>query len=162
MARITEQQAGGRNVLALLDTIAYAEGTDNGRQETKDDGYDVLVGGKLFADYSKHPNVLVKLNAKLSSTAAGRYQILNRFWKHYQKQLSLPDFGPESQDLYAIQQFKERGALGRIQAGEFEKAIIRISNIWASLPGAGYGQHEYSMDALRDVYMRAGGTLAEP
>ena len=30
---------------AFLDMIAYSEGTDNGRQPTKDRGYDVIVGG---------------------------------------------------------------------------------------------------------------------
>ena len=160
MARISEQASGGRNVLAFLDMLAYSEGTDNGRQPTKDEGYDVLVGGQLFSDYSKHPNKLVHLNASLSSTAAGRYQILARFWRVYQQRLHLPDFGPVSQDLYAINQLKEQGAYGRIQAGEFEKAVLRVKNIWASLPGAGYNQHEQSMDVLRDVYLKAGGTIA--
>lgn len=159
MARISEQDAGGRNVLAFLDMLAYSEGTDNGRQPTNDDGYDVLVGGQLFSGYAQHPNRLVRLSSTLSSTAAGRYQILNRFWKIYQPRLTLPDFGPISQDLYAINQLKEQGAYGRIQAGEFEKAVLRVKNIWASLPGAGYNQHEQKMDTLRDVYLRAGGTI---
>lgn len=160
MARLSEKEAGGRNVLAFLDMLAYSEGTDNGRQPTKAAGYDVLVGGQLFSDYSRHPNKLVRLNSNLASTAAGRYQILHRYWKVYQPRLKLPDFGPISQDLYAINQLKEQGAYGRIRAGEFEKTVLRVKNIWASLPGAGYGQHEQKMDVLRDVYLRAGGTLA--
>src|SRR5690606_32069584 len=98
------------------------------------------------------------LNAKLSSTAAGRYQILYRFWRHYQPLLELPDFGPISQDLYAIQQLKEQGAYGRIQAGEFEKAVLRCNDIWASLPGSPYGQHTYSMDEMKAIYVMNGGT----
>ena len=35
------------------------EGTDNGRQKTRNHGYDVIVGGKLFTDYSDHPRKLV-------------------------------------------------------------------------------------------------------
>ena len=27
------------------------EGTDNGRQKTRNHGYDVIVGGELFTDY---------------------------------------------------------------------------------------------------------------
>lgn len=158
MTRITPEQAGGQNVCALLDAIAFTEGTDNNRQPTRDDGYDVVVGGGLFTDYSRHPNRLVRLNAKLSSTACGRYQILFRQWAIYQKRLSLPDFSPISQDLYAINQFKEQGALGRIQAGEFEKAVLRINNIWASLPGSPYGQHTYSMDEVKGIYVMHGGT----
>ena len=31
--------------------LAWSEGTDNGRQKTRNHGYDVIVGGELFADY---------------------------------------------------------------------------------------------------------------
>lgn len=161
MARLSEQEAGGRNILAFLDMLAVSEGTDDGRQPTKDNGYDVLVGGQLFTDYSEHPNVLVSLSAKLSSTAAGRYQILYRYWRHYRALLRLPDFGPRSQDRYAIQQLKERRAIADIQAGRFGEAVAKVSNIWASLPGAGYGQHEQKIERLREAYVRAGGVLAE-
>jgi len=160
MARVSEKEAGGRNVLAFLDMLAVSEGTDDHRQPTKDDGYDVLVGGKLFAGYDDHPNVLVKLNASLSSTAAGRYQILYRYWPHYKALLQLPDFGPLSQDRYAVQQLKERRAIADIQAGRFDEAVSKVRNIWASLPGAGYQQHEQSIDRLRAAYVAAGGTLS--
>lgn len=157
MARISASEAGGSNVLAFLDTIAFTEGTDNNRQPTKDDGYDVIVGGKLFTDYRDHPNVLVKLNDKLSSTAAGRYQILYRFWTVYKKQLKLPDFSPRSQDLYAVQQLKERKAIPLLLAGEFEKAVLACNNIWASLPGSPYGQHTYAMSEAKAIYIMRGG-----
>ena len=38
-------------------------------------GYDVIVGGELFTDYSDHPHELVTLNPKLKSTGAGRYRL---------------------------------------------------------------------------------------
>lgn len=50
--------------------VAWSEGTDNGRQPTRNHGYDVIVGGELFTDYSDHPRKLVTLNPKLKSTAA--------------------------------------------------------------------------------------------
>ena len=40
---------------AFLDMLAWSEGTDNGRQKTRNHGYDVIVGGELFTDYSDHP-----------------------------------------------------------------------------------------------------------
>ena len=40
-------------------------------------------------------------------------------------------------------QIKERGALPMIDRGDIRQAIDRCSNIWASLPGAGYGQFEH-------------------
>ena len=61
---------------AFLDMLAWSEGTDNGRQKTRNHGYDVIVGGELFTDYSDHPRKLVTLNPKLKSTGAGRYQLL--------------------------------------------------------------------------------------
>ena len=32
---------------AFLDMLAWSEGTDNGRQKTRNHGYDVIVGGEL-------------------------------------------------------------------------------------------------------------------
>ena len=64
------------------------------------------------------------------------------------KQLGLKDFSPKSQDAVALQQIKERGALPMIDRGDIRQAIDRCSNIWASLPGAGYGQFERRADSL--------------
>ena len=114
-------------------------GIDNGRQKTRNHGYDVIVGGELFTDYLITPRKLVTLNPKLKSTGAGRYQLFP---------LRMPtarsnDFSPKSQDAVALQQIKERGALPMIDRGDIRQAIDRCSNIWASLPGAGYGQFEH-------------------
>ena len=57
--------------------LAWSEGTDNGRQETRNHGYDVIVG-ELFTGLD-HPRKLVTLNPKLKSTGAGRYQLLSRY-----------------------------------------------------------------------------------
>lgn len=161
MAVITPQQAGGKNVVAFLDMIAFSEGTDNGRQRTNDHGYDVLVGGGLFTGYADHPRKLVALpKLGIKSTAAGRYQLLSRYYDAYKKTLGLKDFSPLSQDLIAIQQIRERKALQLIQAGQFEQAVRQVRNIWASLPGAGYGQHEHKLDNLLAAYRKAGGTVA--
>ena len=35
---------------AFLDMLAWSE-IDNGRQKTRNHGYDVIVGGELFTDY---------------------------------------------------------------------------------------------------------------
>ena len=35
---------------AFLDMLAWSEGTDNGRQKTRNHGCDVIVGGELFTD----------------------------------------------------------------------------------------------------------------
>ena len=53
-----------------VDMLAWSEGTDNGRQKTRNHGYDVIVGGELFTDYSDHPRKLVTLNPKPSNQQA--------------------------------------------------------------------------------------------
>jgi lysozyme len=147
---------------AFLDMLAWSEGTDKPGQPTKNHGYDVIVGGSLFTDYSDHPRKLVTLSPKLKSTAAGRYQLLSKWWDAYRKQLGLKDFSPASQDAVALQQIKERGALPLIDNGDIRQAIDRCSNIWASLPGAGYGQFEHKADNLIAKFKEAGGKLNEP
>ena len=54
---------------AFLDTLAWSEGTDNGRQKTRNHGYDVIAGGELFTDYSDHPRKLVTLNPNSNQQA---------------------------------------------------------------------------------------------
>ena len=69
---------------------------------------------------------------------------------------------PKSQDAVALQQIKERGALPMIDRGDIRQAIDRCSNIWASLPGAGYGQFEHKAYAsLIAKFKEAGGTVRE-
>ena len=145
-----------KNIKAFLDMIAFSEGTYG----HGDNGYNVIVGGGLFNGYSGHPRKLVDLGHGLKSTAAGRYQLLARYYDAYKKQLKLKDFSPRSQDLIAIQQIRERKALDDISAGRITTAIIKCHNIWASFPGAGYGQHENSMVKLLDFYEQAGGGFA--
>jgi len=161
MARISAAQAGGVNVLAFLDMLAWSEGTDHPRQRTLDQGYDVIVGGALFEGYADHPRKLVPLpRLGIKSTAAGRYQLLSRYYDAYKQTLGLRDFSPLSQDLIALQQIRERRALPDIQAGRIPEAIEKCRNIWASLPGAGYGQHEHKLESLIAHYLAAGGVLA--
>jgi muramidase (phage lysozyme) len=159
MARIDAAAAGGQNVYAFLDMLAWSEFTS--RIAGSDDGYNVIVGGDLFDSYADHPRKSVWIKRfNVWSTAAGRYQLLSRYYDAYKKQLWLPDFSPVSQDKIAIQQIRERGALPDIKAGRIEIAISKCRNIWASLPGAGYGQHENTLDSLLDAYRRAGGVIA--
>lgn len=163
MARISVAQAGNKNRIAFLDMIAHSEGTA-ADPVTQDDGYDVLVtgekGSQRFDSYADHPDVLVTINNKgLKSTAAGRYQLLYRFWLPYKTMLKLPDFSPVSQDLVALQQIRERHALQSIDDGKFADAVKACANIWASLPGNSYGQHENDVNVLQVAYVAAGGVV---
>ena len=112
---------------AFLDMLAWSEGTDNGRQKTRNHGYDVIVGGELLL--ITPITLAVTLNPKLKSTSAGRYR-LSRWWDAYRKQLGLKDFSPKSQDAVALQQIKERGALPMIdRGGDIRQAIDRCTAI---------------------------------
>lgn len=147
-----------KNLKAFLDMIAWSEGTSSSKY-TKNKGYDVIVGGidspNVFTDYRDHPNILVTVNSKgLKSTAAGRYQLLNRYWVVYKKQLGLKDFSPDSQDAVAIQQIRERKALNDIENGDIDEAIRKCSNIWASLPGNSYGQFQHKISDLLVQYKK--------
>jgi muramidase (phage lysozyme) len=143
------------NRRAFLAAIAVSEGTEH----LGDHGYDCLVGGSLFQNYDDHPRKVVILSKKLSSTAAGRYQILSRIYDFYKKSLKLPDFSPDSQDKIALQLIKECKALNDIDAGRFDEAVTKCKSRWASLPGAGYGQHENKLEDLRLAYRQAGGEI---
>lgn len=144
------------NLKAFLDMIAESEGTKG----KGDDGYNVLVGGSLFNGYTDHPRKVIWICQGLASTAAGRYQLLSRYYDAYKKQLGLTDFSPASQDAIAIQQIKERHALEDIEHGYIAVAINKVKNIWASLPNAGYNQHENNINDLISSYTKFGGTLA--
>lgn len=161
--RLPESKIGGvvRNRQAFMGMIPISElGPE--LIKVSDEGYNVLVGSTakkpiIFRDYSDHPNVL---NKALNSTAAGPYQILYKFWPHYKALLKLPDFGPISQDLYCLQQLKERRALDDIDAGRIREAIAKTNNIWASFTGSPYGQHTHPIDYLVSAFETSGGTVA--
>jgi muramidase (phage lysozyme) len=155
------------NLHAFLDMIAFSELGPELLAES-DNGYDVVVGSRpghvqLFAPYDDHPwqRVTLTIHGKLViSTAAGRYQILGRYFDTYRMQLGLPDFGHDAQDLIAIQMIRECHAMQDIEDGAFAVAVGKCRSRWASLPGAGYGQHEQQLADLTAAYTAAGGALA--
>lgn len=156
------------NQAAFLDMLAASEGTSTS-PATRNSGYDVIVTGidgkpEIFTDYSNHPFAsgrkpkTINKNG-LQSTASGRYQFLVHDWSHYRSQLGLPDFGPASQDRWALQLIREQRALDDIDAGRFAAAVAKCRNLWASLPGAGYQQRENKLAMLQAAYLNAGGKL---
>jgi muramidase (phage lysozyme) len=147
------------NRKAFLDMLAWSEGTST--IPGSDNGYNVLVGATpahplLFESYADHPRIY---NPDLDSTAAGRYQLLARYFDPYKQLLNLPDFSPASQDAIALRQITERRALTDVDAGNVSLAILKCSTIWASLPGAPYGQRQHKLSELQAVYLKASGTL---
>jgi len=155
-----------RNLKAFLDMLAWSElGSEILAQS--ENGYNVLAGSLpgmviTFSSYSRHPGVLVDMDGKpggLESTAAGRYQILGKTWRDYRELLGLKGFWPEDQDKIALQLIKECRALNDIEQGRLFEAAGKCKSRWASLPGAGYGQHENKYQDLMNAYLDAGGSL---
>ena len=152
------------NKQAFLDTIAASE-IGSALLAVSDNGYNVIVGSTpkkphLFNDYKDHPYCMVRLGNSLESTAAGRYQILAKYFDAYKKILNLPDFGHDSQDRIAWQMINEVNAQHLVNAGDFEAAIKACSSRWASLPGNTYKQHTNSLYDLNKWFVDAGGVLA--
>ena len=133
------------------------EGTDNGRQKTRNHGYDVIVGGELFTDYSDHRK-LVTLNPNSNQQAPDATSFFPVGGMPTAS--SLPErLLSEKSDAVVLQQIKERGALPMIDRGDIRQAIDRWQQYLASLPGAGYGQFEHKADSLIAKFKEAGGTV---
>jgi muramidase (phage lysozyme) len=144
---------------AFLALISWSEGAD----------YDTIVTGvdgpATFSDFSDHPfapqfnrpPVIVRRSPLLESTAAGRYQLLYRYWRVYKGQLGLSDYSPASQDAVAIEQMKERGAIALIGTGDIEGAIRACGSIWASFPNNNYGQGGKTMGELLTKFAELSG-----
>ncbi len=150
------------NQKAILDMIAYSEiGPE--LLAASDNGYDVMVGSTakhpiLFKSYANHPHIV---NPEFKSSAAGRYQLLLRYYDSYKISMRLHDFKPATQDAIALQQIKECKAFDDIEAGRFNYVIAKIAHLWASLPGADYpGQHMNKLAELQAAYVKAGGTVS--
>lgn len=150
-----------RRIKAFLDVLGFTEGTG--------DNYGKVVNGVVISapynpelvgksnvsikDFSKHPNILVRLNPTLKSTAAGRYQFLTSTWNN----LKMPNFSPRSQDIAAIKLMIGRRMIDPLLAGNLRLAVTRGAPEWASLPteaGGSYygGQPAKSFKEISDKY----------
>ena len=77
----------------------------------------------------------------------------------HRKQLGLASL--EKSGRCRVQQIKDVALYYSVIGGDIRQAIDRCSNIWASLPGAGYGQFEHKADSLIAKFKEAGGTVRE-
>ncbi|MGI8638532.1 MAG: hypothetical protein ACR2MG_01045 [Pyrinomonadaceae bacterium] len=150
-----------RRIKAFLDVLGFTEGTGN--------NYGKVVNGVVISapynpelvgksnvsikDFTRHPNILVRLNATLKSTAAGRYQFLTSTWNG----LKMPDFSPRSQDIAAVKLMIGRRMIDPLLAGNLRLAVTRGAPEWASLPteaGGSYygGQPARSFKEISEKY----------
>ena len=134
---------------ALLDTIAYTEGT---AASCENDGYDTGFGYNCFASCASHPHIVWS-----GSSASGRYQFLDFTWDG----LGKSDFGPRNQDIAAMELVRRRGVTipqdRPLDEEEFEAAMHKLSYEWASLPFSPYGQPTKSLEDTRAHYCAFAG-----
>lgn len=141
---------------AFLSLIGWSEGAQ----------YNTIVTGvdgpATFSDFSDHPFAPQFNRAPVMwtkgpppqySTASGRYQVLYHWWAAYKKELALPDFSPASQDAYALEILRERGAIPLITEGNIQGAIAACHGEWESFPGGvSQGNGPHTMGELLEKY----------
>ena len=141
---------------AFLDMLAWSEGTDGGRPENE----------MCWRHCGRAVTWLLRCPRKL----AAKPQNSN------QQARTLPGFFPvggmpTASSLAWKTSLRKvgtlwhcsrlSGALPVIDRGDIRQAIDRCGNIWASLPGAGYGQFEHKADSLIAKFKEAGGTVRD-
>jgi muramidase (phage lysozyme) len=152
----TARGVASRVERALLDTIAFTEGT---RGHGKD-GYNVTFNYRYFDSCAEHPNMKICVGS-LCSTAAGRYQFLHKTYVG----LKLPNFWPETQELGALELVSRRGVdLPQVPmtATEFANALDKLSYEWSSLPPGRYGTPRRTLSEIRAEYCRLAGCGTQP
>jgi len=133
---------------ALMDTVAFAEGTYSPK------GYQTMFGGGTFNNYTTHPRQLIK-SGRHGSDAAGRYQFLSTTWDPIARALGLTDFSPKNQDAAFLEQVKRLGI--NSNAPLTPDTINKMAPTWASFPtlatGKSYhGQPSKSFSELQKFY----------
>lgn len=164
----TDDTTKSNNLQAFLNAIRYGEGTHS------ENGYSILFGGRRFYDYDTHPAMAGWGGVRLSdaqcanagfgsgcvSTAAGAYQINRPTYNRVAAKLGITDFTPASQDRIAVELISEKGAINDVETGDIAAAVKKVRKVWASLPAAGYGQSEVSLNSFLAYYETEGGVLA--
>lgn len=155
-------QGGDPYIRALMRTISASEANDSRP-------YSILYGGQHVENLSRHPEKCVTIvngpNKGNCSTAAGRYQLLNKTWysvaQRYHPQPSgflfwkSYSFQAEYQDRVVYAWLSDRTAWGTdisalLRQGKLDAVLRRLSSTWTSL---GYGIEDNSITGrLPQVY----------
>jgi len=145
------------NARRYLDIISFAEGTLGPQGRPR---YDITFGytpitNKLVA----HPRRLVN-SGGYESDAAGAYQFLSTTWDRVAPMVKARDFGPQSQDLAALQLIRMRG-VNPDRDPISPQSIARLAPEWASLPTlqgkSYYGQPVRSFKDIQRFVQNRGG-----
>jgi muramidase (phage lysozyme) len=156
-----------KNITGFLHAIQEGEVTKAYRHTP--DAYRCMFGGELADDLTRHPRVAF-MSPWGWTSAAGAYQAMCAVpgkvtvdtWGDFCRDMgvSVEDmpFDPPTQDCFAVWCLKRRGALNDVVNGNFDMAVWKCRQEWASFPDAPYGQPTVMLSKLRDCYMQFGGT----
>lgn len=134
-------------IRAALNTIAWAEGT----YYSHSSGYGMLFGGGEFNFNKPHPNIHFPFRGT-TTTAAGRYQFLNKTWYVLQGDKPMTRFNQDAAAVMLLQQCK---VVDKILSGDTSWINDpRVGGIWASFPNNTYRQRPKSYSQLVKVYKR--------
>jgi muramidase (phage lysozyme) len=157
-------QGGDPYIRALMRTISASEANDARP-------YSVLYGGRHITDLSHHPSlcvtILTGVNAGNCSTAAGRYQLVDKTWlkearRYHPQPLQLLSwkvygFEPEFQDRVVYSWLSDPRAWNAdfsqmLRQGRLNEVLRRLSSTWTSL---GYGVETNSLTRrLPSIYRK--------
>ena len=144
-----EQQA--RNVAAAREALGHPEvraflnALATGESGDRDN---VLNGGRHFSG-SQYPT--------WAKRPAGAYQIKPGTYEDNQRELGLPDFRHDSQEVMAAHIMRKAGAIEPLLNGDLKGAIDNLNNIWTSLPGT--NERNVHTDSFKDRYAATLGLL---
>ena len=140
--------------------LAWSEWTDNGRQKTRNHGYDVIVGGELFTGLLRSPSQTCHAKPKLKSTGA------------FDAEAFFPLVGCLPQAAWPERLSGKVRTLwhcSRLRSVALYLWLIVVISVrqstvaatFASLPGAGYGQFEQGGWQPDCKIQRSGRTVRE-
>lgn len=122
------------NLVALQNMLRYAEGTDQFQDPSR-----VFFGGSTFQDTSQHPGRGPSTHKGKTTSAAGEFQITAATDADLTKATGIKGFTSEDQRVKMTALLASEGALQDVIDGNFQSAIAKIGNRWASLPSASGG-----------------------
>ncbi len=154
------------NIQAFLLTIRKGEGTLG-----SDGYYKHFNGGFINTLAVRPPHTMYTATHKkengeeetIYSSAVGAYQFLNSEKKHYwddrANRFGWTDILPTHQDIAALSQIDDKGAIQDILNGDIIRAINKTNGVWASLPGAKYNQPTQKLASALSFFKDQGGKL---
>jgi muramidase (phage lysozyme) len=161
-------------ILGILDKNCLMQGLRNALASGEtpnepDNGYGTIVKGTVTSAPPQYSNLIGQTNVHLDpwtlsthpgihvhfgkgsgsdsySTAAGRYQILQRY--------APTPFYPPNQDAYANSELKSVGARTDAMNGDFTAAMADAGTRWQSMPGSNLGGKQIPLANAANAFLQ--------